>query len=391
MIMAVSSTRLAPQGIAYVSYNTYPGWHMREMIRDMMIYHTAQFTDSRQKIQQARALIDFLSRSVPTQDNHYGLLLKSELELIKQSKDYYLFHDHLERENSPLYFHQFIERAERCGLQYLGEAEFSTMLASGFSKEVAETLLKISPHITQTEQYMDFLRNRLFRQTILCHREVTLNRNLGPADSEGLYFASNAAGESKLVDFTAGKKQTFRTRRGATLETSSPLTKAAFVTLGECWPRAMDIDSLLEQAARRLGVAECVPQERRALQADLLQCYSANVVEFHAWQADFPIMAGSRPRLYPLAAYQLKEGLPIVNQRHEPVGLDVVASQIGPFLDGSRDRAALHESMEQQVTGGSLVIRQDNQPVSSPEMIRQYLEKALEQTLSNLASAALLA
>ena len=25
---------LAPNGIAYVSYNTYPGWHMRGMIRD---------------------------------------------------------------------------------------------------------------------------------------------------------------------------------------------------------------------------------------------------------------------------------------------------------------------------------------------------------------------
>ena len=24
----------------YVSYNTYPGWHMRGMIRDMMLYHS---------------------------------------------------------------------------------------------------------------------------------------------------------------------------------------------------------------------------------------------------------------------------------------------------------------------------------------------------------------
>src|SRR5262249_21258700 len=38
-ILAICSQNLAPDGVAYVSYNTYPGWHMRGMIRDMMSYH----------------------------------------------------------------------------------------------------------------------------------------------------------------------------------------------------------------------------------------------------------------------------------------------------------------------------------------------------------------
>jgi len=72
--------------------------------------------------------------------------------------------------NAPVYFHQFIERADRHGLQYLGEADFSTMLTSGFPKEVNETLGRISQNIIHTEQYMDFIRNRFFRQTLLCHK-----------------------------------------------------------------------------------------------------------------------------------------------------------------------------------------------------------------------------
>jgi hypothetical protein len=35
-ILAVASRNLSPQGIAYISYNTYPGWHMWEAIRHMM-------------------------------------------------------------------------------------------------------------------------------------------------------------------------------------------------------------------------------------------------------------------------------------------------------------------------------------------------------------------
>ena len=32
-----------PEGIGYVSYNTYPGWHMRGTIRDMMCHHIGRF------------------------------------------------------------------------------------------------------------------------------------------------------------------------------------------------------------------------------------------------------------------------------------------------------------------------------------------------------------
>jgi len=57
------------------------------------------------------------------------------LDLIRQSSDSYLFHDHMEEVNAPVYFYQFVDRADRHGLQYLGEANFSSMLTSGFPKE----------------------------------------------------------------------------------------------------------------------------------------------------------------------------------------------------------------------------------------------------------------
>src|SRR5262249_54229313 len=62
-ILEVCSRNLAPNGIAYVSYNTYPGWHMRGLIREMMCYHTARFHDAQTRIRQARALLDFLAKS----------------------------------------------------------------------------------------------------------------------------------------------------------------------------------------------------------------------------------------------------------------------------------------------------------------------------------------
>src|SRR5262249_40891875 len=37
-ILEVCARNLAPQGVAFVSYNTYPGWHMNGMIRDMLCF-----------------------------------------------------------------------------------------------------------------------------------------------------------------------------------------------------------------------------------------------------------------------------------------------------------------------------------------------------------------
>ena len=394
-ILAISSENLAPQGIAYVSYNTYPGWHMREMIRRMMLYHANQFADYNERIEQARALMDFLARSVPTENNHYGMLLKNELNLIRRSRDWYLFHDHLEEVNIPVYFHQFIERADRHGLQYLGEADFSTMLTSGFSKEVSETLARISQNIIHTEQYMDFIRNRFFRQTLLCHKGLTLKRDLGPEDVNGFLFASAASPETEPVNLSSGKKQSFRAPKGLTVETDFPLTKAGLTVLKEHWPRAIDLDSLFRKANQRLANSLTredadVQQSRRVLAEDLLHCYTANLVEFHTWQADFVIEVSERPRVSKLAVYLNRQEQPVVNQRHEPVNLDPVVKQLVGILDGTRDRAALLNCLTKLVEDGTLIVRENGDRLKNAEQIQDALAKALEQALAKLAGTALL-
>src|SRR5262249_27477506 len=71
-ILAVCRDHLAPHGAAYVSYNTYPGWHMRGMIRDMMCYHAQQFADPHVRVRQARNLLDFLAKSVAGEQTPYS-------------------------------------------------------------------------------------------------------------------------------------------------------------------------------------------------------------------------------------------------------------------------------------------------------------------------------
>ena len=93
-ILEICRDSLTPSGVAYISYNTYPGWHLRESVRHMMRYHVAQFDDAAEQVEQARALLTFLASASDT-SLPYGQLLAREVDRLSNASDSYLFHEHL--------------------------------------------------------------------------------------------------------------------------------------------------------------------------------------------------------------------------------------------------------------------------------------------------------
>src|SRR5439155_9345427 len=156
-------------GIGYISYNALPGWHMRGMVRDMMLYHIGRFAGSpaQHQITQARELLDFLVRGLAEDKNFYGTYMRYELDWVKQTADGYFFHDHLEGDNNAFYFFQFCDDLRQKKLRYLGEAKFSDMSAMNVPPAVAQTIAQMAPGQLEREQYLDFLRNRVFRQSLV--------------------------------------------------------------------------------------------------------------------------------------------------------------------------------------------------------------------------------
>lgn len=387
-ILAIAAENLAPRGIAYVSYNTYPGWHVREAVRHMMRYHAVPFDDVPERIGQARALLEFLAENVDP-DSYYGAALQSELTLVNRVRDSYLFHDHLEEINTPLYFHEFVDRAGRHGLGYLAEAEFSSMLTSGIPEPTAETLDRISPDLVHAEQYMDFLRNRFFRQTLLCDARHPLERRLSGPSLDGLMLSA-----AVVPDETPGEDQPgFRMPDGRRVATSFPLTRAALEVLGEHWPRAVDLASLRTLACDRLDEPPAAPElgeQWTIVLKDMLHCYSRGAVELHAWQAPCVSHVSARPEVSRLVAAQARSGGVVSNQRHEPVTLDVVAQRLAPILDGTRDHADLLADLIEGVSRGELTVEGDGgEPLGEAE-VREALTTALDRALESFARGALL-
>lgn len=391
-ILSIASENLASHGIAYVSYNTYPGWHIREIFRNMMRFHSMQFPEAEQQIQQAKAMIDFLMNSLPAEKNPYGgALFKSTIDRIKSGDNSYLFHEYLEEVNTPTYFYQFASRVDKYGLQYLGEADFPSMFFNDFPKDLAKMLHTISrKNIVYTEQYMDFFRSRAFRQTLLCHKDQILRRNPDPerVSRMRVRIAPNLVSSHKLPDLWPGGIQSFHTDKGV-IKTDQHLIRAGLAVLREYWPRAINFDTLFRDVIRR-SETEKQPDPRAVVKA-MIQCHAMGMTEFRTWQGEFVTTLSRKPKASSLAVYQCRKGLKfVVNMCHENVQLDDFSRQMLPILDGTRDQATQITRLAEFVKEGRLAVRQKGQAVTNPRIIRNVLEKLSERTLSKLAGNALL-
>ena len=278
-ILELCRELLSPHGIAYVSYNTYPGWHMRELVRDMMRWHTRTLAEPRSKVAQARALVDFLADASQHEAGPYALLLRKELALLARTGDDYLFHEHLEDCNAPVYFHEFVDRIDRHGLRYLCESDLHTMLPRELAPEIRATLDRVAPDLVHMEQYLDFVRNRQFRASLLCHREQQPRRALSPERLMSLRFGFAPAGESRPVDLSPGVAHAFTDAAGHEVGSARPCTKAALTLLRQLWPAELAFEELHARALSLLAEAGIVdePAHTRAsaLAADLLECIVA--------------------------------------------------------------------------------------------------------------------
>ena len=393
-ILQICQDCLNPNGIAYISYNTYPGWHYRGMIRDMMLYHTNQFQDPAMKAAQARAVLDFLNQSVPVENNAYGIMLRNELELLRRQKDYYLLHDYLEEANTPVYFHQFIEAANTKGLQYLGEADFSTMLTSNFGKDVADTLKRISNDIVKTEQYMDFVRNRTFRQTLLCRNDVQLNRNLTPQSINGLYISSAAKPENSTFDPNMMQEK-FSLPDGKSITSGHPLIRAAFHHLAEISPQAIKFEDLLAHARSKVSQSRIQDSnsfelEAQVLAGDLLNCYTVELVHFHAYEFPFTQELGDKPKVSELARYQAENYQFITNQLHGTTPIDIFAARLLKLCDGTRNRNDILTQLVELAKKGDLVVQKEGKLVTDNTQLRELLNVAMDERLTLLPKAAIL-
>jgi methyltransferase-like protein len=336
----------------------YPGWRLKGILRDWLCYHDRPTAAPAARVRAARSFLDFLEQGVEHIPGAYGHWLGQEVALLRNQADSYLLHEHLEEVNHPLHFHEFIARARAGGLQYLGEAQLFGMATSNFPPPVEAALRHMATDVVHLEQYMDFLRNRPFRETLLCRQEVSLDWTLKPDRLARLWLASPVRPVSPEPDLRSLDPVQFSRPDGFHVSTWDPLLKAALVVLGESWPRAVAFPDLWVRTRERLGQQPgAADGEVRALATHLLRCLTANLLELHASAPQFVSEVSAFPTASPWARLQAASTDKVTNRRHELVPLEPAERQVLELLDGRSDVPALRQKLPAGIDLGAILAR----------------------------------
>jgi SAM-dependent methyltransferase len=365
---------LAPMGVAYVSYNAYPGSYLRDMARDILGFHVRDIDDPERKLAAAQELMQTIVAI--EEPSPYAQVLRQHMERMLGYPDALLFHDDLAEISTPFYFHEFIEHARQHRLAFLSEADLFESRMRDLPESAGRLVAALPEDVVVREQYLDFFKNRMFRQTLLCHEAAPVNRALDESEIERMWVSSAARikqgeldlGEEgrSLTETTATRgdampaadsgAETFVTVEGFTMTTSEPLVKAAMRRLGESWPAAVEFDDLLVAAMNAVGPDASRDLTSARLCEVLLQAHLARIVRLLGYPAPLSQRVVEHPLASPLVRAQLAAGLPAVSSLlHGNVRLeDDMQARLVPLLDAEPEQVS--DSLERLASVGLLLV-----------------------------------
>jgi cyclopropane fatty-acyl-phospholipid synthase-like methyltransferase len=389
-ILEICSRNLTPSGVAYVSYNIYPGWHQRRMLREMMLYHIQGITDPTEQVRQARALLDFVVHSATPDDGPYALYLRAESKKFEKFPDTYLFHDYLAEENHPVYFHEFVAHSASAGLRYLSHAMFSNE-ETRLSPDARQVIGRLGPDVIRREQYVDFVLNRTFRQSLLCHAGLMTCDSPSPEAVRSLRLVAMARPENPTPDLLSDSHEPFLTCHGDKLMIDEPLLKAALFALYQLWPRSASFEELWAATLKLLGRSKVTePADRTEFATRLLLCHMVRLVNLHTFDPPIATEPGDQACATALARRNAAAGARVVSLRNHIAVLEEIDRLVLPLLDGTRDQAAIVDNLASEVAAGKLKLKADGDLIVEPAEVRKALEQTVKSSLQRIAYQALL-
>jgi SAM-dependent methyltransferase len=342
-LLAICKECLAPEGVAYVSYNAYPGWHFRDVAREIMLTQAAGIEDPATKVEQARAILQFVS-GIPDKDSAYGRLLQNELKRVAERPDSVLLHDELSQHTKAFLLSAFAADAGRHGLRYLGDADLTRANLNRYREDVREQLMQAELAILARDQLMDFLDGNSFRRTLLCHAERTLIEGTPLENFSKLWFSSSVRPKHERADETSTDSEELETTRGGVVTARLPQHQAVLKALGQAWPAALSYSDVTACAQGQGGAAD------DTFIAFLWHAALAGVIDVTMEPPRLSSVASDMPSTSSWARKQAAETRFITNFRHRTIEITGETTRLFlRLLDGTRTHGQLAADLSKMV------------------------------------------
>lgn len=338
-LLDVCRRHLAPQGIAYVSFNVAAGWEALQPLRAALVGRTAADQPAPDRYAQALRVLDELEAECAD-----PLLLK-EIAYLKKAAPSYLFHEYLADFNAPMTFAEFAAGLDAHGLRYVGEAgpRRAVVELEGAWGLIPESM---AGRWLDAEAALDDAFATRFRRALIARADAPCAQPPQAPALHALAFHADLQCDEE-IDLESAVEQDFVNPAGNRFPIALPALKAAAMILSGHYPRALPYPELLA-ASRQLQAEFGVPTDIDAAAFDvaLFQQVIAQGVMPSVWPGAFTAEPGERPCAHALA--RLQAGTPgwvVSGGRHVAMDLDAAGRTLLAALDGSRTLDELAEFM----------------------------------------------
>ena len=321
-LLALCVGALSPNGVAYVSYNTLPGWSLPGGVRKILLQEISALASPEAQMARAVQVLDSLAEGVKDQPGSYAANLRDTIADMRAKPPGLLFHDELAEVNDPCTFTEFAAHAARHGLNYVAEAHYATMQSGHLPATMQSALAPLQLEFARTQQFMDVLFQRWLRNSLLSRAPIAPGRSIRAgviADCAlGLRMTVDVGG----INLAPGIPMQFTGVHGLVLEAREPVEKAVLTVLASVFPERLTfprLGAMMNQSLAEAGLL-CA-QDYSALHAFLHRLFALDALDVMLCGDGAWLGKNAKPSLSPLMRYQAERDLPLTNRWHEPVAL----------------------------------------------------------------------
>ena len=200
-ILRVVRENLSQNGVAFISYNVYPGWKVKDVLRDLMLLAAKDKDSTEERLKAAKeALLVYKEVLLTRLDANYEdkipvKLLLHWIDSVLEKDDFYVAHEFLEDINDPFYFTDFNAMLVKNELVYLCEYGLEDLFLPYLGINQADSYKdkKFKDRI-DLEQFIDIVNNKVFRQSLIVHAkayESVANKQIGPSDVNKIHVVAD--------------------------------------------------------------------------------------------------------------------------------------------------------------------------------------------------------
>ena len=321
-LLAICAEALSPDGVAYVSYNTLPGWALPGGVRKFLLSEIVANASPDAQMARATQVLDSLAECMKDQPGSYAANLRDTLEDMRAKPPGLLFHEELAAVNEPCTFTEFTDHTAHHGLHYLAEAHYATMQFEHVPAAMRAALRPLQLDFVRTQQFMDVLFQRWLRNSLLCRTPVAPDRTVRADVMADCAFGLRMTVDASAIDLTPGRPMRFTGKHGLVLEASEPVEKAVLTVLTGSFPERLPFPAVCAMANQALAEAG-LPSVGNfsALHEFLHRLFALDVLDVMLCGGGGWLATNSRPGPSALMRHQAEHDLPLTSRWHEPVAL----------------------------------------------------------------------